>query len=103
MGLSDLPSTCPFTYRDYDATLTTALAQKLPLVLADCVKLQSPAAPGDKLFFPSSACMPQHYSSSSPLSEARSTVMALVLASSINAKNAVVFHQDEVNWITSDW
>ena len=72
-------------------------------MLADWVKLQSPAAPGDKLFFPSSACMPEHYSRlEAPVGSAVHMV-ALVLASGINAKNAVVFNQDEVNWVASDW
>ena len=65
--------------------------------LANWVKLQSTAAPGDKLFFSvvgwHALTLPQD---PNLLSEARTTVMALILASGIDAQRSIVFHQDEV-------
>ena len=65
--------------------------------LANWVKLQSTAAPGDKLFFSvvgwHALTLPQD---PKLLSEARTTMMALILASGIDPQRSVVFHQDEV-------
>ncbi|KAN0109813.1 hypothetical protein V8E52_008919 [Russula decolorans] len=76
--------------------------------LANWVKLQSTAVPGEKLFFSvvgwHALTLPQD---PKLLSEARTTMMALILASGIDPQRSVVFHQDEVRnhlelaWILS--
>ncbi|KAI0285227.1 tryptophanyl-tRNA synthetase [Russula brevipes] len=76
--------------------------------LANWVKLQSAAAPGDRLLFSivgwHALTLPQD---PKLLSEARVTMMALILASGIDPKRSIVFHQDEVQnhtelaWILS--
>jgi hypothetical protein len=63
----------------------------------DFVKLQSTAVPGEKLFFSvvgwHALTLPQI---PKLLSEARTTTMALMLASGIDPQRSAVFHQDEV-------
>ncbi|KAI0255326.1 tryptophanyl-tRNA synthetase [Lactifluus subvellereus] len=76
--------------------------------LANWVRLQDAAAPEDKLFFSivgwHALTLPQD---PKMLSEARTTMVALILASGINPRRSVVFHQDEASnhtelaWILS--
>lgn len=67
-------------------------------VLANWAKLQSAAAPGDKLFFSvvgwHALTLPQD---PRLLAETRTTMMAFILASGIDPQRSVVFHQDEVS------
>ena len=67
------------------------------MALLNWVKLRSTAAPGDKLFFSvigwHALTLPQD---PALLSEERTTMMTLILASSIYPKRSVVFHQDEM-------
>ncbi|KAI0255329.1 Aminoacyl-tRNA synthetase [Lactifluus subvellereus] len=66
--------------------------------LANWVRLQDAAAPEDKLFFSivgwHALTLPQD---PKMLSEARTTMIALILASGINPRRSVVFHQDEAS------
>jgi tryptophanyl-tRNA synthetase len=66
--------------------------------LANWARLQDAAAPEDKLFFSvvgwHALTLPQDPKS---LSEARTTMIALILASGVDPRRSIVFHQDEVN------
>jgi len=62
-----------------------------------------PPRPETSSFFRRRLACPNTTPGSRPLLEARSTWWHSLLASGINAKNAVVFNQDEVNWVASDW
>ena len=90
---------CAFTNRGYVHANVDPLRQLGNYfgALTNWVKLQSTAAPGDKLFFSvvgwHALTLPQD---PNLLSEARTTMMALILASGIDAQRSIVFHQDEV-------
>jgi tRNA synthetases class I (W and Y) len=66
--------------------------------LANWVKLQDVAAPQDKLFFSiigwHALTLPQH---PKILFEARTTMIALILAAGIDPQRSVIFHQDEAS------
>lgn len=66
--------------------------------LANWVRLQDAAAPEDKLFFSvvgwHALTLPQDPKA---LLEARTTMIALILASGVDPRRSIVFHQDEVN------
>ncbi|KAI9508816.1 hypothetical protein F5148DRAFT_837354 [Russula earlei] len=76
--------------------------------LVNWVKLQSTAAPADKLFFSivgwHALTLPQD---PKLLSESRTTMVALILASGIDSQRSIIFHQDQVQnhtelaWILS--
>ncbi|KAF8259184.1 tryptophanyl-tRNA synthetase [Lactarius quietus] len=76
--------------------------------LANWVRLQDAAAPEDKLFFSvvgwHALTLPQDPKA---LLEARTTMIALILASGVDPRRSIVFHQDEVQnhtelaWILS--
>jgi tryptophanyl-tRNA synthetase len=65
--------------------------------LANWVRLQDAAAPDDKLFFSvvgwHALTLPQDPKA---LLEARTTMIALILASGVDPRRSIVFHQDEV-------
>ncbi|KAH9165793.1 hypothetical protein EDB89DRAFT_2007793 [Lactarius sanguifluus] len=65
--------------------------------LANWVRLQDASAPEDKLFFSvvgwHALTLPQDPKA---LSEARATMIALILASGVDPRRSIVFHQDEV-------
>lgn len=66
--------------------------------LANWVRLQDAAAPDDKLFFSvvgwHALTLPQDPKA---LLEARTTMIALILASGVDPRRSIVFHQDEVS------
>ncbi|KAN0141243.1 hypothetical protein V8E53_000999 [Lactarius tabidus] len=76
--------------------------------LANWVRMQDAAAPEDKLFFSvvgwHALTLPQDPKA---LLEARTTMIALILASGVDPRRSIVFHQDEVQnhtelaWILS--
>jgi tryptophanyl-tRNA synthetase len=89
-------------YESFFSLLLTAMLTLRQLgnyfgALANWVKLQSTAVPGDKLFFSvvgwHALTLPQD---PKLLSEARTTMVALILASGIDPQRSIVFHQDEV-------
>jgi hypothetical protein len=65
--------------------------------LANWVRLQDAAAPEDKLFFSvvgwHALTLPQDPKA---LLEARTTMIALILASGVDPRRSIIFHQDEV-------
>ena len=66
--------------------------------LSNWARLQDASAPEDKLFFSvvgwHALTLPQDPKA---LSEARTTMIALILASGVDPRRSIVFHQDEVN------
>ena len=68
--------------------------------LANWVRLQDAAVPEDKLFFSvvgwHALTLPQEPKA---LLEARTTMIALILASGVDPRRSIIFHQDEVKAI----
>ena len=79
-------------------TVTTTQLGNYFGALTNWVRLQGAAAPEDKLFFSvvgwHALTLPQDPKA---LLEARTAMIAVILASGVDPRRSIVFHQDEVN------